>query len=150
MRSVVIVDGTVAPGMEVGHGPGRVGRRCAYEGCGRGLGWDAPPNKRFCASKCRTADWKARQAEEEAILRDIERIVLGDAENGRSEAESKRAAELRELRKAGPVASDRRVQVSRAVESVAALLIRLGQSPDQARFYARVAVNDALPARFKP
>lgn len=143
--AVVIVDGTVAPGLEVSMGPGQ-GRKCAYRGCSRMLGWDAPPTKRYCASRCRTADWKARRASGTAVGTVTLLPAVGDGENG-----SARARELREQRRAGPVASDRRVQVSRATECVARMLVEHGLVPSEeaARFYAGIAVREALPARFR-
>jgi hypothetical protein len=49
------------------------------------------------------------------------------------------------------VASDRRVQVSRATESVARMLVGFGlvASREAAEYYAGIAVRDALPERFR-
>jgi hypothetical protein len=145
MKGVVIVDGTVPAGHEVTMGPGAT-RACAYPPCGHRLAVDAPPNQRYHHSKCRTADWKARKGSQttagtvQAVRSWVE---PGDAQNAGSAGLSKRAAELREARQRGTVASDLRLQYARAVEVLAEYL-RLLNIPAPER-KAHEVMSRALP-----
>lgn len=120
-------------------------RACAYPPCARVLPEDAPESKRFCDPRHRTADWKARQGLGDGYPAWAATFGPGDAENA-----SARAVELRELRKHGPVASDRRVQVTKAQAAVAEMLAgRFNVLRSEAVVYAREAIEAALPPRFR-
>ena len=120
-----------------------VDRPCANPECDRIIPAEAPRSKRFCESRCKTADWKARKASQSAGGVVAVRSYVGDAENAREAGLSKRALQLREQRQRGTVASDLRLQYARAVEVLAEYL-RLLNIPGPER-KAHEVLAEALP-----